>query len=50
MVSPYIERTKKSMLYEGTAISKKPDETIRNEIAELRDERKISLYFHAPDP
>lgn len=50
MVSPYIERTKKSMLYEGTAISKKPDETIRNEIAELRDERKISLYFHAPNP
>ena len=45
-----LRERKKSMLYERTAISKKPDETIRNEIAELRDERKISLYFHAPNP
>ena len=38
------------MLYERTAISKKPDETIRNEIADLRDERKMSLDMFYRDP
>ena len=31
------------MLYERTAISKKPDETIKNEIAELNEEKKMSV-------
>lgn len=31
------------MLYERTAISKKPEDTIKNEIAELRDDGKTSL-------
>ena len=33
-----LRERKKSMLYERTAISKKPEETIKNEIAELRSE------------
>ena len=33
------------MLYERTAILKKPEKTIKNEIAELRDDGKISLDF-----
>ena len=45
-----LRERKKSMLYERTAISKKPDETIRNEIAELRDERKMSLDMFYRDP
>lgn len=45
-----LRERKKSMLYERTAISKKPDETIANEIAELRDDRKMStdLFFRDP--
>ena len=38
-----LRERKKSMLYERTAISKKPEETIKNEIAELRDDGKMSL-------
>lgn len=36
------------MLYERTAISRKPEETIKNEIAELREEDKLTsnLVFH----
>lgn len=40
-----LRERKKSMLYERTAISKKPEKTIKNEIAELRDDGKISLDF-----
>lgn len=36
-----LRERKKSMLYERTAISKKSDETIRNEIAELSEEKKM---------
>lgn len=38
------------MLYERTAIAKKPDELIRHDLAELRNERKMSadLVFHDP--
>ncbi len=45
-----LRERKKSMLYERTAISKKPDETIAIEIAELRDERKMSLDMFYRDP
>ena len=38
-----LRERKKSMLYERTAISKQPEETIANEIAVLRDEKKMSL-------
>ena len=38
-----LRERKKSMLYERTAISKKPEETIKDEIAELRDDGKMSL-------
>lgn len=40
----------KSMLYERTAISKKPDETIKNELAALKNSEKISpdLVFREP--
>lgn len=41
---------KKSMLYERTAISKKPDETIANDIAELRDDRKMTTDMFFRDP
>lgn len=41
---------KQSMLYERTAISKKSEETIKNEIAKLRDERKMSLDMFYRDP
>lgn len=45
-----LRERKKSMLFERTAISKKPDETIAAEIAELRDERKMSLDMFYRDP
>ncbi len=35
-----LRERKKSMLFERTAISKMPEETIANEIAELRDDKK----------
>ena len=38
------------MLYERTAISKKPEETIKNEIAELQDDGKMSLDLFYRDP
>jgi len=40
----------KSMLYERTAISKKPDETIQQELALLKSEQQLStdLVFHDP--
>ena len=39
-----LRERKKSMLYERTAISKKPEETIKNEISELRDDGKMKEY------
>lgn len=45
-----LRERKKSMLYERTAISKQPDETIANELAELRDDRKMSLDMFYRDP
>ena len=45
-----LRERKKSMLYERTAISKRPEETIANEIAELRDEKKMSLDMFYRDP
>lgn len=45
-----LRERKKSMLYERTAISKLPEETIASEIAELRDERKMSLDMFYRDP
>ena len=38
-----LRERKKTMLYERTAVSKLPEETIANEIAELRDDKKMSL-------
>ena len=45
-----LRERKKSMLYERTAISKKPEETIKKEIAELRDDGKMSLDLFYRDP
>lgn len=45
-----LRERKKSMLYERTAISKKPDEMIRNEIAELNEEKKMSVDMFYRDP
>ncbi len=45
-----LRERKKSMLYERTAISRKPEETIANEIAELRDDGKMSLDMFYRDP
>ena len=41
---------KNSMLYERTAISKKPDETIKNDIALLMEKDKMSLDLFYCDP
>ncbi len=45
-----LRERKKSMLYERTAISKRPDETIKNEIEELSEEKKMSLDMFYRDP
>ena len=45
-----LRERKKSMLFERTAISKKPEETIVNEIAALRDDKKMSLDMFYRDP
>lgn len=45
-----LRERKKSMLYERTAISRLPEETVKNEIAELRDEKKMSLDMFYRDP
>jgi len=39
-----------AMLYERTAISKKPEETIKQELAKLRDDRKLSSELVFRDP
>jgi predicted nuclease of restriction endonuclease-like (RecB) superfamily len=40
----------KSMLYERTALSKKPDETIKNDLEALKNEQKISADLVFKDP
>lgn len=45
-----LRERKKSMLYERTVISKKPDETIKNEIAGLSEEKKMSVDMFYRDP
>ena len=45
-----LRERKKSMLYERTVISKKPNETIKNEIAELSEEKKMSVDMFYRDP
>lgn len=45
-----LRERKKSMFYERTAISQKPDETIKSEIAELTEEKKMSLDMFYRDP
>lgn len=45
-----LRERKKSMLYERTIISKKPDATIKNEINELTEEKKMSLDMLYRDP
>lgn len=45
-----LRERRKSMLYERTAISKRPDETIKNEIEELNEEKKMSLDMFYRDP
>lgn len=45
-----LRERKKSMLYERTAISRLPEETVKNEIELLRDERKMSLDMFYRDP
>lgn len=39
-----------SMLYERTALSRKPEETIRHDLVQLRDEQKISPELLFRDP
>lgn len=45
-----LRERKKSMLYERTAISQKPDETIRQEIAQLMEQGKMTLDLFYRDP
>lgn len=45
-----LRERKKSMLFERTAISKLSEETMANEIAELRDDGKMSLDMFYRDP
>lgn len=45
-----LRERKNSMLYERTAISKKPEMTIQNEIAELRNDGKMTLDMFYRDP
>ena len=39
-----------SMLYERTAISRKPDETIHNDLKAMREEQRLSTYLAFRDP
>lgn len=45
-----LRERKKSMLYERTAISQKPEKTIANEIAMLRDDKTMSIDMFYRDP
>jgi len=48
-VRTFCERIK-SMLYERTAISKKPEETIKNELQQLRDAEQVTSDLVFRDP
>ncbi len=45
-----LREIKNSMLYERTVISRKPEETIANEIQELREQDKMSVDMFYRDP
>lgn len=45
-----LRERKNSMLYERTAISKKPKETIKNEVTALRENNQMSLDMFYRDP
>lgn len=45
-----LRERKKSMLYERTAISKKPAETIANDVMQLMNQQKMSLDLFYRDP
>ena len=45
-----LRERKNSMLYERTAISKKPEETIRNDVAQLMSNDRMSLDLFYRDP
>lgn len=45
-----LRERKNSMLYERTVISRKPEETIANEIRELREQDKMSVDMFYRDP
>lgn len=45
-----LRERKKSMLYERTAISKKPEETIKNELMELYENSQMSVDLFFRDP
>lgn len=40
----------RSMLYERTSLSKLPEETIRNDIGQLKNEKKMSTEMFLRDP
>jgi predicted nuclease of restriction endonuclease-like (RecB) superfamily len=48
--SRQLQERVKSMLYERTAISKKPEETIQNELALLKNEQQLSADLVFRDP
>lgn len=45
-----LRERKQSMLFERTVISRKPEETIKNDLQQLNDENKMSLdlFYRAP--
>ncbi|MBO4695215.1 MAG: DUF1016 family protein [Clostridia bacterium] len=45
-----LRERKKSMLYERTLISKKPEETIKNDLVQLNDKKKMSIDLFLKDP
>lgn len=45
-----LRERKKSMLFERTAISKKPEETIKNELMELHENNKMNVDLFFRDP
>ena len=45
-----LRERKKSMLFERTAISKRPEETIKNELMELHENNKMNVDLFFRDP
>ena len=45
-----LRERRQSMLYQRTAISQKPEETIRNDVAQLMDADKMTLDLFYRDP